>query len=447
MSSIEHMSEDDHHCTGDPALDDALERLDQAVVDVAAAGLDALVRVDGPSSGLHAAARAVETARRQLSTFDNHYVAALELGGDPARFAYASTAAFLREQLRLPLQEARRRVVVAHGCLPRPGLSGEPLAPEAPVVAEALARGTISSAHADAVLHVLERLPARLREEHGAAVEAELVEVAEGTDPGRLSAFGEQVIERADPDGVLRDMEYRHTHRGGFLRRRRGGGGRMELDLDDVGLEKLQTALGPLLKPLPEGPDGKDPRSPGARLHDAVVALADRALSAGDLPACGGTPTTLVIHVTVDQLRSRAGFATTDHGNRLPLTEALRLADNAAVYTLLSDSKGVPLELHRTARIASPGQTLALAARDRGCTFPGCDRPPSWCQRHHVDDWLDDGPTDVANLTLLCGHHHREFARRGWSVTMLDGLPWWTPPAWLDPSRTPVRNHAHRRIS
>jgi hypothetical protein len=209
----------------------------------------------------------------------------------------------------------------------------------------------------------------------------------------------------------------------------------------------MLSALDPLLKPLPEGPDGKDPRTPAARFHDAVVALADRALAAGDLPACGGSPTTLVIHVTADQVRSRRGFATTDHGNRLPVPDALQLADNAVVYTLLSDSKGVPLELHRTARIASPGQTLALAARDRGCTFPGCDRPPSWCQRHHVEDWLEDGPTNVDNLTLLCGHHHREFARRGWSVTMLDGLPWWTPPAWVDPARTPVRNEAHRRIS
>ncbi len=437
----------DARSTGDPALDDALERLREAVADVAAAELATLVHVDRASQGLHAAARAVEAARRQLTDFDNHYIAALEIGGEPARFAYGSTATFLREQLRLSLHEARRRVDVAHGCQPRAGLSGMPLPAEAPVVAEAVSRGLISSEHADVVLRVLNRLPASVRAQHGAAVETELVQVAEVTDPARLSAFGEQVIERADPDGVLRDMAYRHEHRGGFLRRRRGGGGRMELDLDDVGLEKLLCALDPLLKPLPEGPDGKDPRSSAARFHDAVVALADRALAAGDLPASGGTPTTLVIHVSADQLRSRQGFATTDHGNRLPVSDALQLADNAVIYTLLSDSKGVPLELHRTARIASPGQTLALAARDRGCTFPGCDRPPSWCQRHHVEDWLDDGPTNVGNLTLLCGHHHREFARRGWSVTMLDGLPWWTPPAWIDPARTPVRNEAHRRIS
>jgi hypothetical protein len=433
--------------TGEPALDDALARLQEAVADLAAAELAALVRMDRPSLGLHAAARAVEVARRRLTDFDSHYIAALEVGGEPARFAYGSTAAFLREQLRLSLHEARRRVEVAHGCQPRPGLSGLPLPCEAPDVADAVSRGAISSEHADVVLRVLNRLPAPVRAEHGAAVEAELVQIAEVTDPGRLSAFGEQVVERADPDGVLRDMAYRHAHRGGFLRRRRGGGGRMELDLDDVGLEKMQSALDPLLKPLPEGPDGKDPRSSAARFHDAVVALAERALAAGDLPASGGSPTTLVVHVTADQLRSRRGFATTDHGNRLPMREALQLADNAVVYTLLTDGKGVPLELHRTARIASPGQTLALAARDRGCTFPGCDRPPSWCQRHHVEDWLEDGPTNVGNLTLLCGHHHREFARRGWMVTMLDGLPWWTPPAWIDPARTPVRNQVHRAIS
>ena len=171
--------------------------------------------------------------------------------------------------------------------------------------------------------------------------------------------------------------------------------------------------------------------------------MIDRILASGDLPACDGVPVSMVVHLTKDQFASRRGLAVTDHGRLIPVTEAFRMADQAAIWILVKDSKGVPLNLARTARIASLGQTIALAARDRGCSFPGCDRPPSWCRRHHVREWQDGGETDVGNLTLVCGFHHREFRRRGWSVTMVDGCPEWTPPRWIDPEQRPVRNHLH----
>ena len=126
-----------------------------------------------------------------------------------------------------------------------------------------------------------------------------------------------------------------------------------------------------------------------------------------------------------------------EHGTLLPVGDALRVCDQTPLYVLIENSKGVPLYLGRTARIATPGQTIALAARDRGCSFPGCDRPPSHCQRHHILDWLHDGPTDIDNLTLLCGYHHREHAKRGWECVMVNGLPHWRPPAWLDPTEPP----------
>jgi len=50
----------------------------------------------------------------------------------------------------------------------------------------------------------------------------------------------------------------------------------------------------------------------------------------------------------------------------------------------------------------SPAQRKALIVRDGGCIFPGCDRPASWCDAHHIIHWLDSGPTDLWNLCLLC---------------------------------------------
>ncbi|HEY2042357.1 MAG TPA: HNH endonuclease signature motif containing protein, partial [Jatrophihabitans sp.] len=73
-------------------------------------------------------------------------------------------------------------------------------------------------------------------------------------------------------------------------------------------------------------------------------------------------------------------------------------------------------------------------------TFPGCDTPPDWCQRHHIIPWWQGGPTDLNNLTLVCGHHHREFQTIGWTCVMTDGPPYWIPPPWIDPHQKPQHN-------
>ena len=57
-------------------------------------------------------------------------------------------------------------------------------------------------------------------------------------------------------------------------------------------------------------------------------------------------------------------------------------------------------------------------------------------------EYRNGGPTAVDNSVLLCGHHHRSFAQSGWTVDILDGLPWWTPPRWLDPDQNKVHNTA-----
>jgi Domain of unknown function (DUF222)/HNH endonuclease len=66
-----------------------------------------------------------------------------------------------------------------------------------------------------------------------------------------------------------------------------------------------------------------------------------------------------------------------------------------------------PLEVGRATRVVSPAQRTALGVRDGGCVFPGCDRPPAWCEAHHLRHWLHGGPTDLGNLVLLCWAHHR----------------------------------------
>ena len=71
------------------------------------------------------------------------------------------------------------------------------------------------------------------------------------------------------------------------------------------------------------------------------------------------------------------------------------------------------LDLGPDVRLATPKQLQALWIRDQGCTFPGCSRPPSWCDAHHVWHWCDGGPTDLSNLALLCPRHHTIVHQKG----------------------------------
>lgn len=128
---------------------------------------------------------------------------------------------------------------------------------------------------------------------------------------------------------------------------------------------------------------------------------------------------------------------------------ARRLTCDAQITAVLLDPNGVPLRVGRSERTVTPGIWTALVARDRGCTFPGCTRPPAWCDAHHITHWADGGPTDVDNLVLLCGHHHRTIHHGGWDVRVgPNGHPEFIPPCWVDPDRMPRRNtqprHTHQ---
>ena len=96
---------------------------------------------------------------------------------------------------------------------------------------------------------------------------------------------------------------------------------------------------------------------------------------------------------------------------------------------VLGGAPSQPLELGRSSRVVSPTQRNALAVRDRGCVFPGCQRPLAWCEAHHLRHWLHGGPTDLTNLALVCRAHHRAVHEGGWRLARApDGRLTATPP-------------------
>ncbi len=213
-------------------------------------------------------------------------------------------------------------------------------------------------------------------------------------------------------------------------------------ELDAEGAALLRSALDGLAAPQPAENGTPDRRGSARRRADALIELVSRAVGAGAVPGSGGIRPQLVVTVPWATLVERGvEVAETSWGLPLPRGALRRLSCDAEVVRILVDPRGVPLDVGRTTRTIPPALRRALAVRDRGCAFPGCDRPPSWCEGHHVIHWLFGGVTALHNLVLLCGDHHRRVHHDGWDITFDEHQrPRFIPPHRVDPHRRPRHN-------
>jgi hypothetical protein len=121
-------------------------------------------------------------------------------------------------------------------------------------------------------------------------------------------------------------------------------------------------------------------------------------------------------------------------GGEAGLAARLRAAA-ALLPPVLGGAPTQPLGVGRSSRVVMAAQRVALVVRDGGCAFPGCQRPPAWCEAHHLRHWLHGGPTDLANLALLCRAHHRAVHEGGWRLVRdSDGRLTATPPHRRQPA-------------
>jgi hypothetical protein len=191
---------------------------------------------------------------------------------------------------------------------------------------------------------------------------------------------------------------------------------------------------------------GKDRRSAGRRMADALVELARRALDGRNLPAGHTVRPHVSVILDLDTLLAQAGDrgihpAVLEFGGPMSAATARRLGCDADITRVITDPASMPLDVGRAKRTVTPAQWAALTVREGGCAFPGCPRSAAWCIAHHVMHWADGGPTNLTNLVLLCDHHHRTVHYHGWDVHIAaDGRPQFQPPAWIDPHRQPRRN-------
>lgn len=186
---------------------------------------------------------------------------------------------------------------------------------------------------------------------------------------------------------------------------------RFTIDAPDAAAATLDGILtSKLAAPTPSvdenGLEVADPRSAGQRQFDALMTVVNRGLSnPGAAPSTARASVLLLIPFDPDQ-GAPSGVAHTPTGLLIGERNAGKLSCSADITPVWVGPGNEPLALGHTARCASPGQFKALVVRDEHCTFPGCSRPPQWCDVHHLTWWSRGGRTDVDQMALLCEQHH-----------------------------------------
>jgi hypothetical protein len=182
--------------------------------------------------------------------------------------------------------------------------------------------------------------------------------------------------------------------------------GRWRLDAN-LGAETgalLATALR-----LAQSPDvpGEPARSPASRRADALGDICRHFLDHQHTRRGGRHRPHLNLVLDLDRYRvlPSAGAASID-GTRLDPTSTDRVLCDAAIHRVLTHGRSAILDYGTTTRTIPAPLYNTLIIRDRHCRFPGCDRPAAWCEGHHIHPRHTGGPTQLANLVLLCSRHH-----------------------------------------
>jgi Domain of unknown function (DUF222) len=336
---------------------------------------------------------------------------------------------------------------------------GAALDQDLPATATALAAGTITAAAAAVIAETDTELAAFATAAQRADAEALLAEQGSVLPLRGLTNAAIHLAHRLDPDRgerLAKDEQAQAARREFALRANPDGSSRPSGFLDKESTAILRAALDPLAKPRPAADGTPDPRTPAQRGGDALIELVELALRSGDLPTQAGQPVQVVVTIALSDLQdqttqnphaSRAGSSgvgagTLSDGTPLSVEAVRRWACDCQLIPVVLGGHGEPLDVGRAARTPPPAMRRALDVRDGGCAFPGCDRGPKWARAHHIWHWTNGGPTGLHNLVLLCGHHHKVVHHDGWDVHIeTDGLPSFYPPRWIDPDRTPRRNH------
>ncbi|WP_243229611.1 HNH endonuclease signature motif containing protein [Microbacterium sp. CIAB417] len=311
-----------------------------------------------------------------------------------------------------------------------------PAAPWHEPLRAALQEQTITTAQYDVIRGGLGEPPvaeadaAVMREAWSCAAEQLIAEAPDRTVE-ELRAAARALRDLLDPDGAAARFAAQYEARS--LRTYRDSLGRRRGDIvfDEESGAFFDAIMASALRPRRGGPrfvdpDEKaqaaslidDPRSNDQLAFDLLMDVVRAGVLAEPEAVFGTRQAGVRLVQVVDSAGAPAPTAHTEDGlTVLPsATAGQRICESGTTLVTL-DGQGNPLDVGREHRLFTPAQRVALAIRDGGCRWHGCDRPASYCEAHHIDEWSGGGRTDIDRGILLCRYHHMTLHHGRWRIT------------------------------
>lgn len=331
--------------------------------------------------------------------------------------------------------------------------TGEQFTPREPwmaSVAEAVRAGRISVGAGDAIRTGLGSPTETITEHALAGAARELCVEAETLDVDRVVRRAREARDELDEAGIA-DRERELFERRSLRHFRLPNGmGRVvwELDPESYALvtELYDRATSPKRGVRFVSGSNKevaerikdDPRTIEQLASDTLLGLLQSGADADSSELLGTGGAAIRVLVSQATLETGVGHGRIE-GTPTPVSRATveRLGCDGGITKVELNAFGQPLDVGREQRFFTKKQRIALAVRDGGCLFGGCDKPPSMSEAHHIIGWAEDGATNLADGVLLCKFHHLLCHNNGWRVVRVGAEYSLIPPASVDPSRAP----------
>jgi hypothetical protein len=303
--------------------------------------------------------------------------------------------------------------------------------PRLPESHQAVVDGEIGFAHLAVMARTAEAIGERFDEKL-------LVEKAKENSPGKFFYICHHARHAADPKAYAAEQAGQVQQRRLKLSTWMDGSLLISGQLDPIGGAAVLTAFAPLARRS----GAHDDRDQEQRNADALVEICMHSLDSGLIPQRASQRTHLQVTTSLETLMALPGAPAADMELSLPISSKTveRLACDCSVTRILLDSESMVIDVGRAKRTISGPQRKALNVRDKHCVWPGCERPASWTEGHHLVHWFHGGGGDLPNLALLCHRHHWLVHEGNWQIVRGDDGRMLTIPAVVafgPPSRGP----------
>ena len=360
----------------------------------------------------HSALLAGEVARRSAPAFGHDGLAQRSGHRTPQKLIQATTGVSSRE--------AAQAVRVGGLAQTHPWLAS---------VAQAVTDQRVSTDDADAIRAGLGMPSDDVPAEMLAAATERLLSECAALDADRVFLAARDARDELDAAGIVDRERAARQARELRVQRMRDGSVRIMWHLDPIEGSVVSEVYDRATSPRRGGPrfisDAEqaqrvidDPRSTEQLASDVFFSLIAAGAELKPDQLLGHGAPAVRVTITEKQLIARTGHGRLQRTQQPVSIETVeRLACVQGTVTVVFDEHGQPLDVGREHRLFTPRQRTALAERDSGCRWTGCDRPPSWCEAHHIQHWArDGGRTDIADGILLCKHHHLLLHDHHWEI-------------------------------